>query len=225
MKLKYEGFKAFDLNHGVTVIATNNPKVFNDLTSGIRFASDLIELYDDDYSKKDVNKIFDIDTNCLVERDLNKKYQLYFINKLVESFSDSQLVDFNMKINDTYAFVQEKLFNFITPLEVHNRGEIKKYLKFMDIHISELFLDSPYDIIEADIKLHNEFNINNKVIVYENIYNFLYKEEFLEVVNLVDDFKSKLLLIEFTEIEKLKYYENCDIYYIDQDFVDFCIQK
>ena len=77
-----------------------------------------------------------------------------------------------------------------------------------------------YDRISSDVKLHVELN-RERIIGLTNVAHYLTKEEFQELVNLVKATNASMFIIEFTEKNDQRFFENCDNYYIDEDYIDW----
>ena len=77
-----------------------------------------------------------------------------------------------------------------------------------------------YDRISSDVKLHVELN-RKRIIGLTNVAHYLTEGEFQELVSLVKTTNSSMFIIEFTEKNGQRFFENCDNYYIDEDYVDW----
>lgn len=55
----------------------------------------------------------------------------------------------------------------------------------------------------------------------KNIANFLLPEQFKAFLQLVEESGLAVFLLEFSEKQQRAYYQNSDVYWIDEDFVDW----
>ena len=219
MKLSYQGFEPVQIDAGkVTVIATNNPLVYKDLILGVKDYNEKIRAYDDDYNLISNDEAFDFDGDILVNHDLDKRYRTELINKIVAGISPDNLNAISKKSHELFTLLQESLFMTDVPLEVSYDGDLKRLLRYANIHLHPMILNDPYAIIESDLKLHIESD-DNSCIVFNNLASYMTQEQFVDLLYVNQQIGTKVLLIEFSEISKKDYYTNCNYYYIDNDFI------
>ena len=70
------------------------------------------------------------------------------------------------------------------------------------------------------MKIHLECNLK-AVTCFSNVANYLRQEEFDTLLSEVQMLNVPLLLVEFSEKAKRRFYKNADLLFIDQDFVDW----
>ena len=95
-----------------------------------------------------------------------------------------------------------------------------RLFKYCQVRTEALLWKNAYDRISSDVKLHVELN-RKRIIGLTNVAHYLTKEEFQELVSLVKATNASMFIIEFTEKNGQRFFENCDNYYIDEDFVDW----
>lgn len=221
MKISYQGFKALQVNDGeITVLATNNQTVYQDLIWGVKDFNDKVKVYNDDYQLLDNNIAFDFDGDLLVNNDLDKKYRQELVKQLAKGITPTQRSLIEAKIRELFTLLQESLFMTDIPLEVKYDGDLKRLLKYADIHLHPSISHDVYGIIESDLKLHIECD-DSSCIVLNNLASYLTQAQFAELRYVNQQIGTKIFLIEFSELNHKDYYGNCNYYYIDSDFVDW----
>lgn len=221
MIFNYLGFEAFELKQGeTTVLATNNRKVYSELILGLQGYNDKIQFYSDDYKKIDLNKAMDWDGDIVDSQNLITKYNTELVNAVFKTLDDEQRNRINKCENELYTAIQDILLYLDLPLEVSYDGDIKKVLKNSKIHMNPLLSMDPYAIIETDLKLHMECN-DTSCIGLSSVANYLDEKQIQEIISLNREINTTLLLVEFSEFKDKEFYQNCDYYYIDEDFVDW----
>lgn len=219
MKMSYRGFDPIQIDEGqITVVATNNPVVYKDLVLGVKDFNELVKAYDESYNLISNNDAFDFDGDVLVNHDLDKRYRTQLIKKISEGIAPDKLNEISQKSRELFTLLQNSLFMTDIPLEVTYDGDLKRLLKYANIHLHPAIQSDSYGIIESDLKLHVECS-DPSCIVFNNLASYMTQEQFTDLWYVNQQIGTKVLLIEFSELGRKNYYKNCNYYYIDNDFV------
>ncbi|WP_295773655.1 type II-A CRISPR-associated protein Csn2 [uncultured Limosilactobacillus sp.] len=221
MKVVYETHQTIDVKPGkITVLATNNQTVYLELIRGMKDMNESIHFYDDDYKEVDHNKAMDWDGDVVADLSLEKTYSTEIIKYINQSLTDEERRQLDQAGLEFYTAIQDKLLMVDIPLEVSFDGDIKRMMKYAQIHFPKEINNDPYGIIEADLKIHLECD-DQSIIGLTNVAHYLTLDQISHLVEINDHLQTKVLLVEFTESRNQDAYPNCDYYYIDEDFVDW----
>lgn len=221
MKMNYEGYDSINLIPGeITVLGTDNRKVYSDIILGLQGFNDKIKFFDEDYRIVPTNKAMDWDGDIIDSQNLMTKYNTELINAIVTSITDEHRNEINRCENQLYTALQDAMLYLDLPIEVSYDGDLKRVFKNSKIHLSPSICMDPYVIIETDFKLHKECN-DTSCIGLSNVANYLSQDQFQEIVKLNSELQTSALIIEFIKLDNFNFYKNCNCYYIDEDFVDW----
>lgn len=221
MKMNYEGYDSIDLISGeITVLGTDNRKVYSDIILGLQGFNDKIKFFDEDYQIVPTNKAMDWDGDIIDSQNLMTKYNTELINAIVTSITDEHRNEINRCENQLYTALQDAMLYLDLPIEVSYDGDLKRVFKNSKIHLSPSICMDPYVIIETDFKLHKECN-DTSCIGLSNVANYLSQDQFQEIVKLNSELQTSALIIEFIKLDNFNFYKNCNCYYIDEDFIDW----
>lgn len=221
MKMNYEGYDSIDLIPGkITVLGTDNRKVYSDIILGLQGFNDKIKFFDENYQIIPTNKAMDWDGDIIDSQNLMTKYNTELINAIVTSITDEHRNEINRCENQLYTALQDAMLYLDLPIEVSYDGDLKRVFKNSKIHLSSSICMDPYVIIETDFKLHKECN-DTSCIGLSNVANYLSQDQFQEIVKLNSELQTSALIIEFIKLDNFNFYENCNCYYIDEDFIDW----
>ncbi|HIX02311.1 MAG TPA: type II-A CRISPR-associated protein Csn2 [Candidatus Ligilactobacillus excrementigallinarum] len=221
MKMNYEGYDSINLIPGeITVLGTDNRKVYSDIILGLQGFNDKIKFFDEDYRIVPTNKAMDWDGDIIDSQNLMTKYNTELVNAIVTSITDEHRNEINRCENQLYTALQDAMLYLDLPIEVSYDGDLKRVFKNSKIHLSPSICMDPYVIIETDFKLHKECN-DTSCIGLSNVANYLSQDQFQEIVKLNSELQTSALIIEFIKLDNFNFYKNCNCYYIDEDFVDW----
>lgn len=221
MKMNYEGYDSINLIPGeITVLGTDNRKVYSDIILGLQGFNDKIKFFDENYQIIPTNKAMDWDGDIIDSQNLMTKYNTELINAIVTSITDEHRNEINRCENQLYTALQDAMLYLDLPIEVSYDGDLKRVFKNSKIHLSPSICMDPYVIIETDFKLHKECN-DTSCIGLSNVANYLSQDQFQEIVKLNSELQTSALIIEFIKLDNFNFYKNCNCYYIDEDFVDW----
>lgn len=98
--------------------------------------------------------------------------------------------------------------------------DLKKLLKLEKVRLDSDFVNSPYDIIETVLRIHQECGIDS-IPVFCNVSHYLEEDAVVELSSLCLQMKLKLIFIEFSYRDFLIVLQNAKCFYIDEDLVDW----
>lgn len=221
MKLIYEGYPGINIQPGqISVLATNNPRIYFDFIQGLREINDKLKLVDDDLNSLTLSKHIDFDGDIVVAPQLTVSYQSLLVKQAAKNITEDSRKQIENQAQQLFTAVQEYFLRFDLPLEVQFDGDLKRLFKYCKIHYHQEILNNPYAIIENDLKLHLECG-SDSIIVLNSVANYLTPDQFEELVQVNKELGTKVFLIEFTDFAMQKKFKNCDVHYIDEDFVDW----
>lgn len=142
------------------------------------------------------------------------------IKKIIEDITDDERQAILKSVNSLYDRIREILYKIDIPLQADYDNDLIRLFKYCQVHTEALLWKNAYDRISSDVKLHVELN-RERIIGLTNVAHYLTKEEFQELVGLVKATNSSVFIIEFTEKNGQRFFESCDNYYIDEDYIDW----
>lgn len=221
MIFSYSGHQSVKIQSGkISVIGTSSPVIYNEIICGLNDFNDNVKLFDDSYNKLEISKYIDFDTSIVFNHKLYDKYSRYLMMTVIDNMTEISRKKIDRDIQELYSSIQESLFMTDLPIEVTYDGDLKRIINYSHMHFAFNRTLKPYDIIMNDLKIHLECNLKS-IVSFSNLANFLSKEEFTSLLSEVNSMQIPLLLVEFTELNKMSFYQNADALLIDQDFVDW----
>lgn len=221
MIFSYSGHQSVKIQSGkISVIGTSSPVIYNEIICGLNDFNDNVKLFDDSYNKLEISKYIDFDTSIVFNHKLYDKYSRYLIMTVIDNMTEISRKKIDRDIQELYSSIQESLFMTDLPIEVTYDGDLKRIINYSYMHFAFNRTLKPYDIIMNDLKIHLECNLKS-IVCFSNLANLLSKEEFTSLLSEVNSMQIPLLLVEFTELNKMSFYQNADTLFIDQDFVDW----
>lgn len=217
MKIMYDRLSSsIDIkNSDLTIIGTNNPNVYTDLSLGLQSRRDCLKLIDDNSHTIQINKIVDFEGDILNNEKLFDKYKKSIVNQTIDSLSEEQLQEFLIKQSEIHSLAEQILSNN-QEMIINNLCDIKKVFSTKNIDFTVFQSSNPYDIIKEDIKLHTRY-FSDKILVVSNLSHYLLKDDLLKVQNQLQKSNVSILDIDFFELNNSNFYSNYN-YYIDNDF-------
>lgn len=221
MIFSYLGHHSIEIKPGlISVIATNNPTVFSEIISGLNSFGDAVQIFDNSYNKLELSKCVDFDTDIIFNHKLYDKYNKNLVSTVINNMTDDMKGELNNDIRKLYSTIQESLFMTDLPIEVAYDGDLKRIINYSHLHFALGRTLKAYDIIMNDLKIHLECNLQS-ILCFSNLASFLSKEEFKDLLSEIRSMNIPLLLVEFTELNDKSFYQNANVLFIDQDFVDW----
>lgn len=143
-------------NDDLTIIGTNNPIVYADLSLGLQGRRDCLKLIDNNSRAVQIDKIVDFEGNILDNEKLFDKYKKPIVSQIISLLSEEQLQKFLIKQSEIHSLA-EQILNDNQEMIINNLCDIKKVFSAKNIDFAVFKSSNPYDIIKEDIKLHTRF--------------------------------------------------------------------
>lgn len=202
-------------DNDLTIIGTNNPNVFADLSLGLQSRRDCLKLIDDNSHTIQINKIVDFEGNILDNEKLFDKYKKPIVSQIISSLSEEQLQGFLIKQSEIHSLA-EQILNSNQEMIINNLCDIKKVFSAKNIDFTVFQSSNPYDIIREDIELHAKY-FSDRALVMSNMSHYLSKNGMLKIQKRLRKCNMCLLDLDFFELNNSNFYMNYN-YYIDSDF-------
>lgn len=202
-------------NNDLTVIGTNNPNVYTDLSLGLQGRRDCLKLVDDNSYTIQINKIVDFEGNILDNEKLFDKYKKTIVSQIISSLSEEQLQEFLIKQSEIHSLA-EQILTSNQEIIINNLCDIKKVFSTKNIDFTVFQSSNPYDIIKEDIELHDKY-FSDKVLVLSNMSHYLSKNDILKIQKQLSKCNISILDLDFFELNNSNSCMNYN-YYIDNDF-------
>ena len=140
--------------------------------------------------------------------------------EIIRSFNNAD--DKLFLCSDDYKEMELKdsIYMFDLPLIVSMDNDLKKTLKNYHFSVDSSIAYDPCAIIETDIKIHAECALK-KAIGVSGLATYLTPEEFNYIKDLVKEMDVPLLMIDYNVSGWKSYFDNCNVMYIDEDFIDW----
>lgn len=221
MIISYATHQPIKVSNGqVTVIATDNPVVYQDLLKGFRDGGQ-IKLCSDAYDNLEVPRTIDlIGDVCTNGEEIERRYLSRITKVFLDELTDPQRNAIHDSLNKMYNTIQEQLYMIDLPIEVTYNFELKELMKFVKLHFDAGVISNPCDMIESVLKVYEECNLKT-TLIFTNIHQYLSTDQLKDLMAMIKEIRVSVVLIEFTEMAHQAFYGNADFYYIDKDFVDW----
>lgn len=112
-------------NDDLTIIGTNNPIVYADLSLGLQGRRDCLKLIDKNSRAVQIDKIVDFEGNILDNEKLFDKYKKPIVSQIISSLSEEQLQKFLIKQSEIHSLA-EQILNDNQEMIINNLCGIKK---------------------------------------------------------------------------------------------------
>lgn len=217
MKIIYDRLSSsIDIkNSDLTIIGTNNPNIYTDLSLGFQGRRDCLKLIDDNSHTVQTNKVIDFEGNILDNKKLFDKYKKSIVSQTIDSLSEEQLQKILIKQSEIHSLAEQVLSDN-QEIVINNLCDIKKVFSVKNINFTVFQSSNPYDIIEKDIKLHVKY-FPNKVLVVSNMSHYLLKDDIFKIQKQLQKYNINVLDLDFFELNNSNFCMNYN-YYIDSDF-------
>lgn len=202
-------------DNDLTIIGTNNPNVFADLSLGLQSRKDCLKLMDNNSRTMQINKTIDFEGNILDNEKLFDKYKKPIVSQIISSLSEEQLQGFLIKQSEIHSLA-EQILNSNQEMIINNLCDIKKVFSAKNIDFTVFQSSNPYDIIREDIELHAKY-FSDRALVMSNMSHYLSKNGMLKIQKRLRKCNMCLLDLDFFELNNSNFYMNYN-YYIDSDF-------
>ena len=205
---------------GIKVIGLQSPIAYRDIVQGFQGKNKMLLCSEDDYSPLDIGKTFDFIGDPLLSGDITKKYMPHILSSYLKNLDEENRNRVMKSFYNLEAALQDSLLLEDLPLVIDFDEDLKKLLKFAEIHIDNNMLVNPYGIIETVLKIYQTCNLK-LVPVICNVAHYLEEQEWQELASLVTEMNLILVVIEFTTKESLTISKDIPFYYIDKDLIDW----
>ena len=205
---------------GIKVIGLQSSIAYRDIIQGFQGKNKLLICSEDDYSPLDVNKTFDFIGDPMLSGDITKKYMPHIVSSYLKNLDEENRNKVIKSFYNLESTLQDSLLLEDLPLAINFDEDLKKLLKFTEIHLDKSMLLSPYGIIETVLKIHQTCNLKSVPVIC-NVAHYLEELEWQELANLVTEMNLILVVIEFTTKENLAISKDIPFYYIDKDLIDW----
>lgn len=220
MNLAYYPFQLITTKPSeVTVIDTASPKVLTDLIEALRNDLDKVVLSNDQLEPQEIRKaslwigdpMLELDLDKLFQRLIYKRMELLIENqRLVELIDQSQQMAMDL--------IQDPFLSDL-PVTVEPGGKLEQIMKYCNVHFDETVTTESTSKIEALIQTLTKLE-EMKLVILTNVSHYLSARDFFAVTEQIGDTELQVVLIEFSKVNRRKYFEKCQYIYIDEDFVD-----
>ena len=205
---------------GIKVIGLQSSIAYRDIIQGFQGKNKLLICSEDDYSPLDVSKTFDFIGDPMLSGDITKKYMPHIVSSYLKSLDEKNRNGLIRSLYSLESILQDSLLLEDLPLAINFDEDLKKLLKFTEIHLDKSMLLSPYGIIETVLKIHQTCNLKSVPVIC-NVAHYLEEREWQELASLVTEMNLILVVIEFTTKENLAISKDIPFYYIDKDLIDW----
>ncbi|MDE3315872.1 type II-A CRISPR-associated protein Csn2 [Lacticaseibacillus zeae] len=220
MNLTYYPFQVITTRPSlITVIDTAVPKVFLDLLRTLRDDNGEIVVSDDKMQIQEAHKACLWVGDPALELDLDKLLQRWIYKKIAQMIDDQRLVKLiDQSQHMAMDLLKDPLLNDL-PLTVEPGGKLEQIMKYCNLHFDEGVTVEPVSKIEAAIQTLTKLE-EKRLVILTNVSHYLGAKEWKHLVDQVSDTTLELALIEFSDVERKNFFENCQYVYIDEDFMD-----
>ena len=205
---------------GIKVIGLQSSIAYRDIIQGFQGKNKLLICSEDDYSPLDISKTFDFIGDPMLSGDITKKYMPHIVSSYLKNLDEKNRNKVIKSFYDLESTLQDSLLLEDLPLAINFDEDLKKLLKFTEIHLDKSMLLSPYGIIETVLKIHQTCNLKSVPVIC-NVAHYLEEREWQELDSLVTEMNLILVVIEFTTKENLAISKDIPFYYIDKDLIDW----
>lgn len=220
MNLAYYPFQLITTKSSViTVIDTGLPKVLLDLVQAFRNDDDGIVLSNEQMQIQELRKASLWIGDPVLEMDLDKLFQRLIIKKVSQLIEDQRLIELiEQSQRLAMSLLREPLLSEL-PVTVEPGGKLEQIMKYCNVHFDEEVLTEPFSKVEAAIQTLAKLE-EKRLVIFTNISHYLDVDSLNKLLDQVKDTSLELLLIEFSDVERGKFFEKCQYIYIDKDFMD-----
>lgn len=155
----------------------------------------------------------------VLELDLDKLFQRLIIKKVSQLIEDQRLIELvELAQQLAMSLLKEPLLSEL-PVTVEPGGKLEQIIKYCNVHFDEEVVTEPSSRIEAAIQTLVKLE-EKRLVIFTNISHYLDVEGMSRLLDQVKDTSLELLLIEFSDVDRRKFFEKCQYIYIDKDFMD-----
>ena len=205
---------------GIKIIGLQSPIAYCDIIQGFQGKNKMLLCSEDNYSPLDIGKTFDFIGDPLLSGDITKKYMPHIVNNYLKSLDEENRDKLIRSLYSLESILQDSLLLEDLPLAINFDEDLKKLLKYTEIHLDKALLIHPHGIIETVLKIYQTCDLKTIPVIC-NVAHYLEKEEWQELASLVTEMNLILVVIEFTTKESLAIPKDIPFYFIDKDLIDW----
>lgn len=221
MNITYYPFPPFKIDAGkVNVLDLGNSNMYAEVCQGFRDRIDSVRISNDDLELQTISSQCNWYGDLMLSVDLNRLFLKKVQTQIIKLMADDRQVavlDENRKV---VSQVMEASFLLDLPLDVDESPSLEQILKFTGIHFPTELMNDPRAILEALVQTHVELGLKQKLVL-TNISHYLDQKQWASFEQLVHDLGATVIVIEYSEINRMEKFKNSCYYYVDEDLVDW----
>lgn len=221
MIISYASHKKIQINKsGLKIIVTKSPIVFRDFIEGFQNNESLISCLSNNYEELDIKKSFDFIGDLLLSKDIMRRYMSIVFKEYISNLDEDNRNKIMTAFYHLEGLISDSLLLEDLPIKIDFTQDLEKLLKIENFQIDPKWLQNPYDILETIVKIYQICDLKTIPVIC-NVANYLDEMEFKEINQLLKQVDLIMILIEFSEPNAIMIPENADMFYIDNDLVDW----
>lgn len=221
MNITYYPFEPFKIeDHRVNILDVGNAKMYFELCQGFRDLTDVVHISDDNFALQVCSKQCSWYGDLMLSVDLNKLFLRKIQQRMLELMSDEQQVALLDQSRTVVNKVTDASFLLDLPLEIDTLPDLEKIIKFTGIGFQPSLSGDPFAILQTLIQTHVELGIDKKVVL-TNVSHYISREQFITLSEITSDLGVTIVIIEFSELNRMDKFQNACYYYVDSDLVDW----
>ncbi|RMC60163.1 type II-A CRISPR-associated protein Csn2 [Lactobacillus sp. ESL0260] len=179
---------------GIKIIGLQSPIAYCDIIQGFQGKNKMLLCSEDDYSPLDIGKTFDFIGDPLLSGDVTKKYMPHIVNNYLKGLDEENRDKLIRSLYSLESILQDSLLLEDLPLAINFDEDLKKLLKYTEIHLDKALLIHQYGIIETVLKIHQTCDLKTIPVIC-NVAHYLEKDEWQELASLVKEMNLILVVI------------------------------
>lgn len=221
MNITYFPFKPFHIEpNKINVLDLGNSKMYTDFYRGLTDQADVIHVSNDDFETKTVVSQCSWYGDLMLSVNLDRLFLKKIQQRLIDLMADEEKVALIDHGREVVSKVTDASFLMNLPLEVTDIPDIEKIMKFVGLHFSADLPKEPAAILETLIRTHAELGIK-KAVVLTNVNHYLTTIELMKLSQLIRELCVTVIVIEYSETNRVENFQDACYYYIDEDLVDW----
>ncbi|AUI77283.1 type II-A CRISPR-associated protein Csn2 [Lactiplantibacillus pentosus] len=221
MNLTYYPFPPFKINTGqVNILDIGNSQMYADICQGFRDRTDDLRVSNDNLELQTMSSQCSWYGDLMLSVDLNRLFMKKIQTQIIKLMADEQQVAVLDQSRAMIAKVMEASFLLDLPLDVEEAPGLDQALKFAGIHFPTDLTHNPSAVLEALVQTHVELGLK-QCPVMTNVSHYLNPEQWAVFEQQVADLDITVIIIEYSETNRMEKFKNCCYYYVDEDLADW----
>lgn len=221
MNLTYYPFAPFKIEAGkINILDFGNSKMYFDFCQGFSDHTDLIRVSNEDLELLTTSSQCSWYGDLMLSVDLNRLFLKKIQARLIELLSEEQQVALLDQSRTVVSSVMDVSFLLDLPIEVSELPDVEKVMKFVGIDFPKDVTTNPSAVLETLVQTHLELGIE-KSIVLTNVSHYLNCEQLQHIEQLVQHLGVTVIVIEYSESNRMEKFQDSCYYYVDEDLVDW----